>query len=124
MKDKPLYMIREDDGDEYLSMERDGVSSRPATPEECSLEEMAALLDQDAENVNAHDFVGCHVKLAALLFQDYGRQAATRTFRRLVNYRGLHGMEGVCGRGDPEAVRRDLKLPKSPGDKLIFKDIK
>lgn len=120
MKAKPLYMIWDDDPEQAtLSMER-YKPCRPAKASEITLESMAVMLDLDAENCNAHDFVGVHTKLAALLFQDVGRKQATATFRRIVNYRGLHGMEGICGVGTPEACRKELGVPKSIGEDFTF----
>ncbi len=70
---------------------------------------MADMLDRSAENCNAHEFAGVHRKLAVLLRQEGGNELATRVMRRLVNYTGLYGLEGVCGQGDEELVAKELK---------------
>ena len=115
MKPKRLYMVAEEpDGPEWLAYDKEEVS-RKATDADLTLERMADFLDHDAENINAHDFVESHRALAALLYQEVGRKKATEIFRRLVNYRGLHGMIGVCGRGEPKAVGRELKVPLGTG---------
>ena len=80
-----------------------------------TLEQMADALDQDAENINAHDFVQTHRALAALLYQEIGRRKATVIFRRLMRYSGIHGMLGVCGRGEPPQVGRELGVPLKTG---------
>jgi hypothetical protein len=86
-------------------------SSRPATEADITLESLANMLDEDAENINAHDFVTCHRGLAALLHKRVGRKAATDIFRHLVDMRGLHGMLGICGRTDPADAEQLLGVP-------------
>jgi len=90
---------------EWLNIGEDEYANecRPATDAEATLELMAECLDRDAENRNAHDFVCCHLGLAALLTQEVGEEAATKIMRRLAGYGGLHGMTGVCGAGDGSA---------------------
>jgi hypothetical protein len=107
-----LYMNQESDGPELLGFKNRYVDkSRPANPEEETLEAMAQLLDEQAENCNAHDFVCCHRGLAAILNQEVGRESATKVMRRLVNYEGLYGLVGVCGKGDVENAEKELKVP-------------
>ena len=115
-KHRTLYMVTEEEGEpEWLTMDQDWNyhSRRPAKPEEITLEALADMLDQDAENRNAHDFVLCHRALAALLHQMVGRSQATQIFRRLAGYQGLHGMNGVCGAGfkSEKAVAKELGVP-------------
>ncbi len=106
MKHKPLYMVHDNCGGEQsaewleLSDEDYQGTSRLARDEEVTLEAMADVLDHDAENINAHDFVGAHRGLAALLHREIGRAGATEILRFLCDLRGLHGMLGVCGRTD------------------------
>jgi len=94
-------MVREEKGGaEFLTMRDDSVgyeTLRLAKSTEITLEMLANLMDQDAENVNAHDFVASHRGLAAFLFKEIGRKKATELFLKLVNFRGLHGMTDVCG---------------------------
>lgn len=118
-KTMSVWWVREDDEPEYLAWGETGCESREtwrqAAEKDLTLEVMADFLDQDAENINAHDFVGAHRGLAALLYQEVGRTKATRVLRRLVNYRGLHGMVGVCGRGDPGTASLELGVPLGTG---------
>lgn len=62
-----------------------------------TLEELVELCDRDAENINAHDFVGCHRLLGRVLFERAGRHTATQIMRFIAERRGLHGLNGVCG---------------------------
>lgn len=111
IKIKPLWMVRYDaDEPEFLSANPSGaIRKRKATPREERLLAMADMLDRSAENCNAHEFAGVHRKLAVLLRQEGGNELATRVMRRLVNYTGLYGLEGVCGQGDEELVAKELK---------------
>lgn len=85
-----------------------GEFSRKAKKSDVTLEAMAILLDNWAGNCNAHDFCGVHKLLALLLHQELGRTKATRIMRRLVNYEGLNGMDGVAGSGDPDLAKKEL----------------
>lgn len=68
-----------------------------------TLEDLVGLCDRDAENVNAHDFVGSHRLLGGLLFRDLGRKLATKIMLRIAERRGQHGMGGLCGLPDSYA---------------------
>lgn len=104
-------MIRDDGETERLSFRNTYASSvRDATDADATLEAMAQLLDEQAENCNAHDFVCVHRGLAAILFQEMGREAATRVMRRIVNYEGLYGLVGVCGKGNLETAEAELGM--------------
>lgn len=117
MKPVKFYMAREEDGPdsaEWLTINGHHYPyRRDARDEEVTLEALADLFDQDAENANAHDFVLCHRGLAALLHQEVGREAATRIFRRLAAFNGLHGMGDVAatGRVSQKEVEKDLGVP-------------
>jgi hypothetical protein len=104
MKSKQLYMVSEElGGPEWLTTDKSYcIHDRPAEPHEVTLEAMADMLDQDAESANAHEFCGCHRALAALVYQESGRDAATRVMRRLVDFDGLQGVVGACGCGPSE----------------------
>jgi len=65
-------------------------------PKDATLEELVRLCDQMAENRNAHDFVGVHRLLGAVLFRQYGRMAATRTMMEIASLGGLDRMNGVA----------------------------
>lgn len=65
-----------------------------------TLEEIVRVCDQDAENCNAHDFVGAHRLLVAVLFRSVGRAKATEIFLEIAGMGGLHSMNGLCGRKD------------------------
>ncbi|PTY03913.1 hypothetical protein DB346_02925 [Verrucomicrobia bacterium LW23] len=103
-------MVRgSEEDDEYLSWNPlHCFSHREAKSEEVTLETMADLMDQQAENCNAHDFVCVHRGLAVILFRQLGREKATQVFRQLIDFEGLYGMVGVCGRGDVEAHEEAL----------------
>lgn len=114
---KKLYIHHEDGCDPQLSLGThcygdplDDDDMRIAETNEITIEAMAQMLDLDAESCNAHDFCGSHVSLAQLIRQELGDPAAFKIMRRLCNYRGLHGMEGVCGVGDPEQVAKELAI--------------
>ena len=62
-----------------------------------TLEELANMCDQEAESRNNHSFVGLHKLLAALLFQQLGREKATTIMREIAEYSGLDGMRGIGG---------------------------
>lgn len=105
---RKLRMVTEDDTFWWLT-DRDYYNQeREPNPEEVTAEALAHMMDFNAENCNAHDFVGIHRGLAQILAQELGRDAATRVLRRLANYEGLYGMVGVCGSGDPESAQREL----------------
>ena len=101
-----LWVQEDEESDPELHLGTTGYnwhSCRPAIDAECTLEAMADMLDLDAENHNAHAYVMSHRGLAAVLFLEIGRKAATRIMRRLAGYGGLHGMVGACGTGDGSA---------------------
>lgn len=60
-----------------------------------TLKKIANALDQDAENVNAHDFVECHTRLTELLVKTIGIKATEKVLSKLVKTRGLHGLNGL-----------------------------
>lgn len=97
MKRKTLIWLTED-GETYLGY-RDrynkGVEAADAT-----LEQLADMCDLEAESANAHDFVGSHRLLAALLYRHVGRERATAILREVAELGGLDGMNGVCTDGD------------------------
>jgi hypothetical protein len=75
--------------------EEDMVKRRDA--EKATLEDLVKLCDDDAEDINAHDFCGTHRLLGAVLFRQLGRVQATEVMRDIAYRRGLHGMSGICG---------------------------
>lgn len=100
MPKKQLVMVQEmpedtpmlayDDG-QWL--EEDIVGRNPSS----TLEELADFCDGNAEARNGYDHVGCHRILAALLFNQVGRETSTRIMREIAEYGGLDGMVGVSG---------------------------
>jgi hypothetical protein len=54
-------------------------------------------LDEDAEAVNAHDFVTTHRALAVLAVETIGVEPTLLLFRALAKERGLPGLTNVCG---------------------------
>lgn len=112
-KERRLWMVKQDDSScERLAFYNlDFVDhKRPSNPEDETLERMADMLDMAAEDCNAHEFVNAHHALAVILHQEVGRNDATRIMRRIVNYEGLHGLVGVCGKGDEKTVESELKM--------------
>jgi len=106
---RKLRMVTEDGSDCWWLTDRDYYDQeREPLPEDVTAEALAHLMDHNAEQCNAHDFVCAHRGLAQILAQEVGREAATRILRRLVNYEGLHGLVGVCGTGDVAAAEREL----------------
>lgn len=68
-----------------------------------SLEELVGLCDHGAENCNAHEFVGTHRLLGAVLFRSIGREHATEIMAEIAIRGGLDGMNGACGQDDSYA---------------------
>lgn len=56
------------------------------------LERDADYCDTQAESRNDHDYVGAHRILAALLYKEVGREAATRIMAKIRRRGGLDGM--------------------------------
>jgi hypothetical protein len=59
-----------------------------------SIDDLAELCDMDAEQENAHTFVGVHQKLADLLVKRLGKKAATQIMLDIAYHKGLHTMNG------------------------------
>lgn len=80
---KPIYRIKDAGEPDFISLTSDAYadSCREADVSDITIDAMAEMLDQDAENGNNHDFVGCHAKLAKELMRD------------LCDVGGLHGMK-------------------------------
>jgi hypothetical protein len=95
LDDRVLFMVTEEEGgDEYLSSSRDGCfRSRVATQADITCDGLASMLDQEAENVNFHDFVGVHQNLAKLLLDEVDEDDATEIMRQISNHGGLHKMQ-------------------------------
>jgi len=114
MKTTPLYMVRETGDDnstpEFLTTADYFPHMREPRPEEITLEALTQLMDENAERCNAHNFVCVHRGLAAILFREVGRKAATKIMRRLVNYGGLHGLIGAYGQGDVGNAEEELEV--------------
>ena len=108
-----LWATRHDGGDGYgLDLELDEYADecRLAREDEITLAAMVEMLDRDAEDRNAHDFVQAHLSLAALLKQEVGEEATKKIFRRISKLKGLHGIQGVCGCGDRTKTEDDLGI--------------
>ncbi len=82
---------------------------------DATLEELVQLCDQDAENRNAHEFVGAHRLLGRVLYTQYGRGAATKTMLEIAELGGLHGMNGV-GNDDEADAYKYLKVGRNGFD--------
>lgn len=107
MKKKQMYMVREDGESEYLSLTKEYHDhARVAKPSELSVVGMAEMLDQSAENCNAHDFVGLHKRLGTLIANECSVSVAHQIMRKLVDCEGLYGLNGICGKGDEKENRK------------------
>jgi len=85
----PLALLDNDKRKQNEDVRDSAVEEGPTV----SLEEIANLLDQDAENWNLHDFVGTHRCLAKLLHQQLGRDRATAVLKNVAEHGGLHRIE-------------------------------
>jgi hypothetical protein len=85
-----LYVVREEDGgSEWLSDDPTGYPfSRPATEEDITPDTLAAMLDNDAEQANHHDFAGAHAGLVRLISGEAG-YPAKEILRYLADIGGL-----------------------------------
>lgn len=68
--------------------------------QDATLEELVGLCDQAAESCNAHDYCGAHRLLGAVLYRRTGREKATEIMLDIALRGGLHGMGGICCKGD------------------------
>lgn len=107
----PLVWCQEEEGGARFLHYKDGweIDMVSADTRDATLEELADLCDQCAENVNAHDFVGVHRLLAALLQRELGRDGAKVVMRHIAELGGLDGMNGICGQDNAFA---DLGVPE------------
>jgi hypothetical protein len=103
-KCRPAFLT--DAPDDYA--EDPGYATRAATAADLTPALVADYLDQRAEDVNAHDFVGAHRALAVLLRKTVGGGAAAKVMRKLLEFEGLHGLTGVCGAGDSAKAEKYL----------------
>ena len=111
MNRKKLYYTTED-GHTTLTWDTEGCDSfREAEIDEVTIEQLADMFDSHAENINAHDFVTTHRALAALLYKNFGRKKATEILMLLIDFEGLHGLTGVCGRTNPDEHEKKLCVP-------------
>lgn len=85
----------EDDGERFLAYQ-DHYHPQGDDASDATLEDLADFCDLGAESANAHDFVGAHRLLAALLHKHVGRQKATEILREIAELGGLDEMNGVC----------------------------
>jgi hypothetical protein len=60
-----------------------------------TLEELADFCDQKAEDMNAHEFIGSHRILAAVLYRKLSRWMATEILKEIAEQGGLQGMVGM-----------------------------
>lgn len=75
-------------------------SIRPATNADITIERLTEMMDQWAENHNAHGFVRMHPALASLLEPIIGHDKTLAVLLALVDRQGLPGLTGVCGMGE------------------------
>lgn len=88
----------EDDGDPWFlvatSEAYDYDRTEPLSFRAPSLEDLANYCDQRAEIMNAHDFVGSHRVLGALLFRRFGRRVAGEIMLEIAEYGGIPDLVG------------------------------
>jgi hypothetical protein len=115
-----FYMISDEDCDgEWLGIDDDARyadKARKIPFSKVTVEMMADMLDQDAENGNAHDYCGAHKSLACLLAKHAPRRKIARVFRDLVALGGLHGMQGIAGSGDTDISEEYLGVKLDGGE--------
>jgi hypothetical protein len=98
-----LYWAWDNGEDKHLVLDPKYYDNQElALIEDVFLEQIADLLDQDAESENSHQLVGVHRGLAFLLHQNCGREIATRIFWDLATFGGLHNIRDNLG---------DLNIP-------------
>lgn len=107
------YTDRAGDPVPHITYEKPPKAELVSNGDDATLEELAELCDQDAENWNAHDFCGSHRLLASLLHRHCGRGKATEIMLDVAKYGGQHGMAGICRSGNAYA---DLKVGKCGHD--------
>jgi hypothetical protein len=92
-----------EDGGEFLALRNTESKWWPRNDEiadinpSYSANDLAELLDHDAENINAHDFVGCHKELLGLLRDFVSSPDALEIMDAIRRRRGLHGLVDCCG---------------------------
>lgn len=106
-----LYYASED-GHTILTCDPDLYDSyKKADRNKITIEQIADMLDSDAEDINAHDFVTIHRALAALLYKKLGRGKATEILMLLIDFGGLHGITGVCDKTYITEHEKELCVP-------------
>ena len=100
---KKLVMAIASEGDDwFLEYEsRSHERQRPASPDEITIDALCDVMDQDAENINAHAFAGVHRRLATLMTETLGLDPdmVRHVYIALAERQGLHGLDGYCGAG-------------------------
>ena len=103
MKREIVRVDYHDGSDEGLLAYADEVKDDPRTTVMVgnvappTLEELADFCDQKAESMNAHEFVGTHRMLAAVLYRKLSRWMATEIIKEIAEQGGLPGMIGMYG---------------------------
>jgi hypothetical protein len=97
-----LVWIDYEDGSDILIGYRDKYNKVVDGPE-MTLEDIAEFCDLNAEGRNNHSLVGLHRLIAAILYNKFGREAATETLRTIAEFGGLDEMGGAFSElGIPE----------------------
>jgi hypothetical protein len=102
MNKQVICRVIDDKGFKFLAYHEPGepITDFKVDPDDnFTLEELADLCDEQAEQRNAHEFVGSHRLMAALLHRKTGRDKATDIMRQIAEMGGLNGMNGIGGRG-------------------------
>lgn len=93
---KTIIWIKEEGDDDRSLAYRDRWNPSGDDAADATIEDLADFCDLGAESANAHDFVGAHRLLAALLHKHCGREKATAVMREIAELGGLDEMNGVC----------------------------
>jgi hypothetical protein len=105
------YNKKTGEGIPFLTYQSRNAGDNPAgTIRDATLEEIVNFMDRDAEDCNAHEFIGVHRLLAAALLKDFQPTTSSKeTWKnnqvkyfmvKLAERGGLHSMNGLCGRKD------------------------
>jgi hypothetical protein len=95
MARQKIVAVREGDATGF-AYESEGIYYDEVIDGVPTLKDLANLCDQNAESINAHDFVGVHRLLSTLLAARVADDAYG-IMKQIAELGGLHGMNGVCG---------------------------
>lgn len=98
------FYVNIEEGNDYVGFQSDADPcidhSAPVDPSQCTVEQMASALDQDAESTNRHSFVCVHRAVACLIAKRFGREAAHAILADIGKCQGLHAITEPDGPGE------------------------